>query len=643
MCGITGLISRARLSALQIESVRAVNRRLAHRGPDGEGYYAEDHLMLGMRRLSIIDLKTGWQPLYNEDRSAVLIANGEIYNYIELRKELQARGHVFTTGSDSETILHLYEEFGDDCVRHLRGMYAFALWDQRARRLLIARDRMGEKPLYLVHRGDSLFFSSELRALVQSGVIPFALDPQSVHQYFHYGYVIEPGCMVAGVKKLPAARLLSISLDPWSIQESCYWRMEDAPELDGNPARLIREELERSAELITRSDVPVGIALSGGLDASAIAALATSARARDVHAFTVGYTGTPWQDERSNAKACADFLQIPFHTVELSTRDFTDHYAAVNFNRDDPIADIAGVAISAVAELARQKSVPVLLFGHGGDELFWGYNWVRAALHATRRRAAGGAGLSGFLEYLRFSSPPLSLTGGLQWAMSGAGILTEMRQYRADSRARPGRVVFYERNPEFQRLIRALRSSFYTADFSQLVGEPDLTREFIGQRAESPPEVILIRLICETYLMENGIAQGDRLSMAASVESRLPLVDYRLVETVVGLHKSYPLTRQSTPKQWFREALAGLVPEFIMNRRKVGFSPPWRQWGEALATAYGDQLIDGYLVQTGVILPDAAVRQRRDLHPGVAGPRPLAGLALGLENWCRQMASSSTP
>jgi asparagine synthase (glutamine-hydrolysing) len=449
--------------------------------------------------------------------------------------------------------------------------------------------------------------------------------------------------MVAGVKKLPAAHILSISLDTWSLQERCYWRMEDAPQLDGNPAQLIREQLERSAELITRSDVPIGIALSGGLDASAIAALATSARSREVHAFTVGYTGTPWQDERSNAKECADFLKIPFHTVELSTRDFTEQYAAVNFNRDDPIADIAGVAISAVAGLARRHSVPVLLFGHGGDELFWGYQWVRAALHATRRRTAANAGSTGLLDYLRVSRPPLSLTGGLQWAMSGAGIFTELRQYHADSRAHPGRVVFYERNPEFQRLIRAARSSFYTEDFSELVGDPDLSREYIAQRSDSPPEVVLIRLICETYLMENGIAQGDRLSMAASVESRLPLVDYKLVETVIGLHKSYPLSAQSTPKHWFREALVGLVPEFIMKRRKVGFSPPWRQWGRALSAAYGDQLIDGYLVQTGVILPQAAMRLRDDLIPGFAGPRPLAGLALGLENWCRQMRSGSGP
>jgi asparagine synthase (glutamine-hydrolysing) len=640
MCGIAGLISRAGLTPAQTDQVDRVNRLLAHRGPDGEGLYSNDQVRLAMRRLSIIDLKNGWQPLYNEDRSLVLIANGEIYNYLELRETLQARGHVFATGSDCETILHSYEEYGAAFVDHLRGMYAFALWDNRARRLILGRDRMGEKPLYLVTVGDSLFFASELRALVQAGVVPFKLDPQAVNLYYHYGYVPEPTCMVANVRKLPAAHLLTVDLDPWSLREHCYWRMEDAPALQGNPAQLIREQLQQSAQLITRADVPVGIALSGGLDASSIAALATAARSRDVHAFTVGYSGTPWQDERGNARAFAEHLKIPFHTVELSTDDCVEQYSAVNRDRDDPIADGAGIAIAAVAQLARRHSVPVLLFGHGGDELFWGYRWMRSALHATRRRAALNSGLRGLMNYLRFSSPPFSVTLGLQWAMSGAGILAEWRQFQADRRAVPGRVVFYESESVFSMVDRALAKGFFTDRFRAEVGSPDLTQNFMPQSSDSTSETTLIRLICESYLLENGIAQGDRLSMAAGVESRLPLVDYRLVETVIGLHKSYPLSPNSPPKQWFREAVTGLVPDFVLNRRKVGFSPPWRQWGYAIAEAHGDQLIDGYLVQNGIISAETALRQRRNLFPRPSGPNAMAALSLGLENWCRQMSAA---
>lgn len=639
MCGIAGVITRAELTPATIERVNRANHWLAHRGPDGEGSFSGSHVLLAMRRLSIVDLKSGWQPLYNEDRSLILVANGEIYNHLALRRQLQQRGHRFSTGSDCETILHLYEEYGANFVTHLRGMYAFALWDSRKRQLLLGRDRMGEKPLYLVDTGESLFFASELRALIRSGIVPFELDPHSVHQYFHYGYVPEPASIVAGVRKLPAATLLTVELDSWTQRQHRFWRMEDAPALRGNPAELIREQLEETAQLITQADVPVGVALSGGLDASAVAALATTARSRDIQAFTVGYKGTPWQDERSQAKAFADHLRIPFHTVELSTSDFIEQYAAMNVGRDDPIGDIAGVAIAAVSRLARRHNVPVLLFGQGGDELFWGYQWVRSALHATRRRAALATGLRGIKDYLRFSPPPLSLTLGLQWAMSGAGILSEWRQFHADRHAQPDRVVFYESEASFQRAAQLLNKSFYADQFADAIGSPDMTQNFRPNDADCPPEVTLIRLICDTYLAENGIAQNDRLSMAASVESRLPLVDHRLVETVVGLHKSHPMTAEMQPKQWFREAVSGIVPDFVLNRRKRGFSPPWRQWGEALAASYGDQLIDGYLVQSGVLRPEVAEQQRRHLYPRLTGPRPLAGLALGLENWCRQMSA----
>jgi asparagine synthase (glutamine-hydrolysing) len=642
MCGIAGLLSRAKLTPAQKDQVKRANSLLAHRGPDGEGSFSDPHVMLSMRRLSIIDLKTGWQPLYSEDRNLVLIANGEVYNYVELRRDLEKRGHVFATGSDCETIVHLYEEYGESFVDHLRGMYAFALWDNRARRLVLGRDRMGEKPMYLASIGESLFFSSEIRALIQAGVVPFKLDASAVNMYFHYGYVPEPTCMVAGVRKLPAAHVLTVDLATWSHQERCYWRMEDAPALQGDPAQLIREQLEQSAQLITRADVPVGVALSGGLDASAVTALATSARSRDVQAFTVGYAGTPRQDERSDARAFAEYLKIPFHTVELSTADFVEQYAAVNLHRDDPMADIAGVAIAAVAQLARRHSVPVLLFGLGGDELFWGYQWMRSALQATRRRNALAAGLRGFKDYLRFSQPPLSVSMGFRWAMSGAGILTELRQFQADRRAPPGRVVFYDSEPFFLRSRRALRQSFYTDRFSEALGHPEMTAGFTPQGSDSTPETTLIRLICESFLLENGIAQSDRLTMASSVESRLPLVDYRLVETVIGLHKTYAVAANARPKQWFRDAIRGLLPDFVMHRPKAGFSPPWRQWGQALAVAYGDQLIDGYLVQQGILRPETAKQQRQDLYPGFFGPRPMAGLALGLENWCRQMSAGAT-
>jgi asparagine synthase (glutamine-hydrolysing) len=629
MCGIVGVISRSTLAAGDRETVLRMSALQRHRGPDGEGHYSGSLVMLAMRRLSIIDLNTGWQPLYNEDRQIVLVANGEIYNHVALRQELTRRGHRFATGSDCETLIHAYEEFGDAFVERLRGMYAFALWDARRERLLLGRDRMGEKPLYLVERAELTFFSSELRPLVQANVVPRELDPVAVNEYLHYGYVPEPRCILTGVRKLPAAHLLVIDAATGAHQERRYWRMEDAPPVDGDPVRLIREQLEAGAGLITQADVPVGVALSAGMDASAIAALACTARS-DLHAFTIG----------SDAEAFARHLRIPFHSMELSPVDFIEQYPVVNRQRDDPIADIAGVAIAAVARLAREHAVPVLLFGHGGDELFWGYQWVRSALRATHRREAVAAGLSGFTSYLQLSPPPLSVNLGLRWAMSGAGILTEWQQYQDDRAAPPGRLVFYDRQPYFRSAMRRLRKGFYAKEFAAALRQRDVTVGFRRDREDSSPEVALIRLICETYLMENGIAQCDRLAMAASVESRLPLVDHRLIETVIGLQKAHPGAASLKPKRWLRGAVADLLPDFVLNRRKTGFSPPWRQWGEALAARYGGQLLDGYLVQTGVIPAQVARELYAELVPRMSGPGILATLTLGLENWCRQLDSA---
>ena len=297
MCGIAGIVARRPLSPDNREALTALSLKLAHRGPDGAGQFFGDHVALASRRLSVIDLEGGAQPLYNEDRSLALICNGEIYNHVELRRALESRGHTFATHSDCEAILHLYEEQGERCVHALRGMFAFALWDSRKRRLLLARDRMGEKPLYLVESQGTVVFASELKVLVAQGVVPFRLDPSAVSAYFHFSYVPDSFCAVQGVRKLPPGHTLTIDVDPWKCTQKRYWKLDDAQPLDGDPATLIREELERISEIIVRSDVPVGVALSGGLDSSAVATLAAKRYPGTLQAVTVGYAGFPRQDE----------------------------------------------------------------------------------------------------------------------------------------------------------------------------------------------------------------------------------------------------------------------------------------------------------------------------------------------------------
>jgi asparagine synthase (glutamine-hydrolysing) len=640
MCGLAGVVSREPIEPPQVELVRNLSALLRHRGPDGAGEFIGSHVALAMRRLSIIDLSTGWQPLHNEDKSLALVANGEIYNFVELREQLESRGHCFATHSDCETILHLYEDHGDHCVQHLRGMYAFALWDLRRQRLLLARDRMGEKPLYLVRTERQIVFASELKSLLRAGVIPLDLDPEAVHLYYHYGYVPEPMTIVRGVRKLPAGHVLSVDVERWVSEECCYWRMEDAQPLDGDPATLLREELERISEFIVRSDVPIGVALSGGMDSSAIAILASKKYRGTMCAFTVGFVGRPRQDERDDARQLADYLRMPFHEIELATEDVVRDYGDMVYCRDDPIADISGPNYFAVMKLARSHGVPVVLMGQGGDELFWGYRWVRAAVDASRRKQALHDSESvGLGNYLTLTVPPYSYTAGVRWLRSIGGLLSGWRQFQLDRTTSPDRLVFYDLEPGWQAAAAGVHR-IYSPSFCLRTQVADPAALFTVARPWSPINVVITRLICQSYLLGNGIAQGDRLGMASSVELRLPLVDYRLVEMVIGLQKAR-MDSHVQPKRWLHDALKDSLPAFVVKRRKRGFAPPWRQWVAGLATAYGSWLEDGWLVQQAVLDPAAAKRMRGNLSPPPWGsPSILAQYSLSLEMWCRQMSGA---
>ena len=633
MCGIAGVISATPLSPLNHEQLLRMSGALTHRGPDGSGLYQGSHVALAMRRLSIIDLYNGWQPLYNEDKSLALIANGEIYNFVELRTALQRRGHNFRTGSDCEVILHLYEEYGEDCVHHLRGMFAFALWDERRRELFLARDRMGEKPLYLYEKEGILYFSSELKALLRTGVINFELDPSAIYQYFHYQYVPEPLTPIKGVRKLAAAHCITLSIRPWSLKEQTYWSMEDAPPLEGNPAQIIRAELERVSELIVRSDVPVGMALSGGLDSGVIAALTAKTYPNRLTAFSVGYEGRPRYDERREAKAIADHLSIPLREVEIRTADMVDTFPELVFHTDDPIADIASYGYYALMKAARECGVPVMLLGQGGDELFWGYSWVTQALRQSIRKAGWQPdGRPHLMDYFNLSLPPVgSRRGLLDWFLSAAGARSSYQEYCRDRQNPGNRIVFFDQSPLFQTVGDSVQA-ILTERFRDSIYESELWQPFAFPHPWPRLDVLFTKLICETYLIENGLTQGDRLSMASSVELRLPFIDYRFVETVIGLRKACP-DHTLPPKAWLKSAVKDVVPSWLLNRPKRGFQPPGSQWSRGVRARYGRALEDGVLVQTGILKPEIA----RSMSSGSPRGGPLALLAysaLTLEYWC---------
>jgi asparagine synthase (glutamine-hydrolysing) len=634
MCGIFGVIRRGQLEQGDPALVRRLAEKTRHRGPDGEGFFEDAHVAFGMRRLAIIDLNGGRQPLYNEDKSVAIVTNGEIYNFIELRRELESRGHRFRTGSDCEAIAHLYEECGEGFVEHLRGMFACAVWDVKRRRLIIARDRMGEKPLYVVETADRLIFSSELRPLVTSGAVSRELDADAIVDFFHYEFVPDPKTPIRGVRKLPAGSMLVIDTEPWAVRERRYWSIHDAPALTGDPVKAVREELEKIIEITVRSDVPVGVCLSAGVDSSAIAALASARYKETLHAVSVGFNGGARQDESRDAERIAKHLNIPFHRVEVTDTDAGNSFAEVAIARDQPFVDLAGISLHHLMRRCRELGLVVMLSGQGGDELFFGYPMHQRAIDANVRKRAGQEGLGALMRYAKPTRPPRSLTHGVQWLKSCGGMLTGLADLRADRAAPRNRFRFWD-----------LQSGFTDARHSlPLVAGPLIAessrsesayRHFLRSSEDRPIDLEVMGLYIDIYLRENGLAQADRISMWHGVELRNPLVDYRLAELAMGFRKSHR-GPPPEPKAWLRAAIADLVPDWVMNRPKKGFSSPWRPWLNAIGAVNGSKLVDGALVRSGVLSREAGRALAARVAPGSIGmPDHMAILAMWLECWAR--------
>lgn len=585
-----------------------------------------------MQRLAIIDPAGGMQPLWNERRTVALVANGEIYNFVERRRELEARGHYFATDSDCEVIVHLYEEAGADCVHQLRGMFAFALIDFEKQRVLIARDRIGEKPLFIAGSADRLVFASELGALIGAGVIPFHLNDAAVRDYFLWGYVPEPDSPVVGCRKLPTASYIEVSLDPWSVQEHRWWSPSDAPDIEGDPRELLVETLSEIGRLTIRADVPVGVALSGGVDSSAVASLACAHAAGDVHTFTVGYEGSGHNDESDVAAAYASQLGTQHHRVILEHSRVARDFPRMCQARGEPICDASGSGYLALMEAAHDAGVPVLMFGHGADELSWGYPWSADAVKANFRKQELLAGRAGLAAYLQPRRPPRSYGGVVTWALEAGGFVAGYRDWQRDRSSPPGQMVFFDQQPSWRLAARNLER-LATPGFMERVCASRAERFFTFPSLPKRPDLAMTNLFLSTYLLSNGIVQADRLSMSASVECRLPLVDYRLVETVIGLRRHTEDWRLP-PKTWLRGALSRTVPGEVLARPKRGFTPPWRAWCREIFRQHGDTLPRGVLVELEIL---RAVDEVPNPFDRFGRQAPTVMPALMLEMWARGM------
>ncbi|HXW05838.1 MAG TPA: asparagine synthase (glutamine-hydrolyzing) [Vicinamibacterales bacterium] len=567
MCGIAGFSDSATHSgwaaasdaaAESARQVRAMCAAIRHRGPDDEGIHVEDGVALGMRRLSIIDLATGRQPIHNEDGSVWVVFNGEIYNYPTLRSELESRGHRFYTVSDTETIVHAYEEWGEDAFARLRGMFGIALWDRRQRSLLLARDRVGIKPLHYAVLDGRLYFGSEIKSLLASGALRPALDPEGLDHYLSYLYTPQDASIFQDVRKLPPGHLLRWQNGTARVRQ--YWQLP----IDARVPRAEEEAVEELGAVLRdavqshlMSEVPLGAFLSGGIDSSVVVGLMAQASTRPVRTFSIGFD-EPQFDELQHARVVARHFGTDHHEFvvrpdALSILDrLIQHF-------DEPFGDSSAIPTWYVSELAR-RHVTVVLSGDGGDELFGGYD--RYLPHPR---------VAAFDRWCPPGARPLASTVW-PWLPHGA---TGKNFLRHASRDNPGRyldaVGFFQRDEKHALLTPDLRARLRGRD-----AEAAMVRRF-GRLAPLSWPAQMMHFDFETYLPEDILTKVDRMSMAHSIESRVPLLDNAVVEYAARLPADLKI-RHGRRKHILKQVAAQLLPADILSRRKQGFGVPIGVW-----------------------------------------------------------------
>ena len=557
MCGICGLVTLTSTALLPgRDVVHRMTEALRHRGPDDEGYLHEPGAALGHRRLSIIDLSGGHQPIANEDATRFIVFNGEIYNHREVRPFLERRGHRYRTASDTETILHLFEEEGLPGLSRLNGMWAFAIWDRSRRRLILSRDRLGIKPLYYARCGGLLLFASEIKSLLASGLVPTDVDPVALAAYLECQYVPGPRTIFRSVLKLPPGHALLV--DPSGIHLERYWRPSFEPEPGlgiEEASRRLRELLADSVRLRLLSEVPLGAFLSGGIDSSVIVGLMAETMGQPVKTFTVGFQGEGWFDESAEAEAVARHFGTDHHSLPVTSLDLPAYLEQTVRALDEPLADQAAIPTYLVSRFARNR-VTVALTGEGADELFGGYD------HYRFERILETTGPLGTLAGRIGSALPLGLfPARVRRGLEAAALREPERHLRVRATLAPDEVA---------RLLR------YSTE-----GLPRATLEAIEEameryRSDDPVNRLLYQ-DAATWLHDDLLMKVDKMSMLASLEARVPFLDYRVVEFAFSLPGSFKLRGRHT-KILLRKAFSDLLPERTLNRTKHGFGLPIQRW-----------------------------------------------------------------
>lgn len=620
MCGIAGAAWSDRGEPLPEAILQRMTDVLAHRGPDDCGFYfsaaeptatnqARSGAALGHRRLSIIDLGGGRQPLSNEDGTVWIIFNGEIYNYKELRARLEAKGHTFQTASDTETIVHLYEEHGENCVDHLRGMFALAIWDQRHERLFLARDRLGKKPLVYRMEGNRILFASELKALLQVPGLPRAINPRAVDYFLTYQYVPHPHSILEGYNKLPPGHSAVFERGQFRIRR--YWTPPYAQQVPTNHSpgtreewkRVLRETLTESVRLRMRSDVPLGSFLSGGIDSTIISGLMQRLSDRPVHTFSIGFPVKQF-DESSYAREAARHLGTDHHEMTVEP-DALSILPKLIWHYDEPFADSSAIPMMYLAEMTRRE-VTVALSGDGGDELFAGYDRYKAVRLG--------------MAIDRWPRPLRAVLTSRVWQKIPASV------QQKSLRRRVKRLLAELGKPPERRYLRWIsifdaerRHELYSDEFRRQIGNVDSADLLLNAYATCPSRDFVTRTSCAdvlTYLPCDILTKVDIATMAYSLEARCPFLDHEVAELAARMPVEL---KQSAGqgKKILLETFSELLPQSIQRRAKMGFGVPLDHWFRGpLKSLLHDALFDRRSLERGYFNP---VVVRRLFEEHIAG------------------------
>jgi asparagine synthase (glutamine-hydrolysing) len=564
MCGICGAVSAGSTPPAEERVLRQMCQVIAHRGPDDEGFFQDSQAALGMRRLSIIDLATGDQPVTNEDQTVWLVFNGELYNYRELHAELSGRGHRFATQSDTEVIVHAYEQYGAGCVERFNGMYAFALWDAPRRRLFIARDHLGIKPLYYWTDGELLVFGSELKAVIAHPAVPREIDPLALDQYLTLEYIPTPRTIFKKIHKLPAGHRLIFQDGRLTVEP--YWEIpvRETPKEEAACIELLTELIDDAVRLQLMSDVPLGAFLSGGIDSSSVVAAMSRFSSEPVKTFSIGFDDASY-NELPYARAVAERYQTEHHE-EILQPDIAGLAERLVRHLDEPFGDFSIFPTYLVAEVARRK-VKVALSGDGGDELFGGYDTYVAQGMDRLYRWLPASVRQAYLPALFAHLPPRP---------EKKGLVNKTKRF-VEGAALPG-ALQHTRWMIF--MSQADRQALYRPELrAQLNGDsPESLLETYFRRAQGRDSLAQQQYVdIKTYLVDDILTKVDRMSMAVSLEARVPLLDYRIVELAVNLPAHMKLQRGQT-KRILRQAMAERLPTSVLSKPKQGFSIPLKNW-----------------------------------------------------------------